>query len=112
VFGHRTISKSGFDRLCRIPSGTEAVLFDDNREMATQMVSVLWQIGVRHLRLTSASLENPEACNGKTVILLGESGYVPVAPREIVKSKQPSGRGTIIDWVSWKLTICYGKNLP
>jgi transcriptional regulator with PAS, ATPase and Fis domain len=84
MFADRTISRTGFDRLSGLPSGTEAVLLDESPEMAARMVAALLQMGLRHLRLSAASAEDPGACEGKTAIILGESGCRPLSPKEIV----------------------------
>jgi len=54
IFAKRTISKSGLNTIMSIPEGTEAVIIEETFDMSKEMISILYQIGVRHLKLYPA----------------------------------------------------------
>lgn len=84
VFCNRTISKAGFDKIMGIPAASEVVLIDESKDMAKQMVSALCQIGVKHLCIKPSDARDMEDMSNKTVIILGDSSYIPDKAREIV----------------------------
>ncbi|SHJ54161.1 Transcriptional regulator containing PAS, AAA-type ATPase, and DNA-binding Fis domains [Geosporobacter subterraneus DSM 17957] len=84
IFANRTISKAGLEKIMRIPEDTEVLLLDEDAEMATQMVSVIYQLGARHIELTPIYLGADVSAEGKVLIILGQSKYTPGFPKEIV----------------------------
>lgn len=84
IIVNRTISKSGLEKIMKIPENTQVMLLDENVEMATQMISVIYQLGARHIELTPIYLGSNDSTEGKSVIILGESKYVPSSPKEII----------------------------
>ncbi len=82
LFATRTISKSGLDNIKKIKAGTEVVLIDESPEMAEQIISVIYQLGARHIVLHSYWSTDKNNLNDKTVIILGQTEFAP----EIVKS--------------------------
>lgn len=84
VIANRTISKVGLEKIMKIPKGTQVMLVDEDAEMATQMVSVIYQLGARHIELTAFYLGSNNTADGKSLIILGESKYIPSSPKEII----------------------------
>lgn len=76
IFASRTISKSGFDKIMDIPEGSKVMLFDESPEMSKQMISVVHQLGARHIDLIPAYPGIIEGMRDKTVIILGESSHM------------------------------------
>ncbi|MFZ5966732.1 MAG: sigma 54-interacting transcriptional regulator [Bacillota bacterium] len=84
VFGNRTISKSGMDKIMSIPSGTEVALLDESLEMSKQMISVLYQIGVKHINLIPCSPECVDDFKEKAIIVLGYTIHGPYTSKELI----------------------------
>lgn len=84
LFVNRTISKVGLDKVMDIREGTEVFLLDESIEMAKQMVSTLYEIGVNHINFTPTCPEERIKLDNKVVILLGESSYIPHEAKEII----------------------------
>lgn len=76
VIANRTILKSSLEKIMAIPEGTQALLMDENMDMASQMVSVIYQLGVRHIELTPIYPSINIDMEGKTVIVLGKTKNV------------------------------------
>lgn len=73
VIANRTISKVGLEKIMKIPEGTEVMLLDESADMAVQMVSVLYQLGARHIELIPSYPEAKESIEEKNLIILGEA---------------------------------------
>lgn len=84
IIVNRTISKAGLEKIMSIPEDTQVMLLDENAEMAAQMVSVICQLGARHIKLTPIYCGSDDNTEGKSLIILGESKYVPSSPKEII----------------------------
>jgi transcriptional regulator with PAS, ATPase and Fis domain len=84
IFATRTISKSGMDLIRKIKPGTEVVLIDESPEMAEQIITVLYQLGVRHIELQSYWNTNRNNLHDKTAIILGQTAFVPEDVKNIV----------------------------
>lgn len=85
IFANRTISKSGLGKLKSIPNGTEVVLIDESAEMTISMMSVIYQLIGKRINLKSYwSINNKDELKDKTVIILGQSDYVPKVAKEII----------------------------
>ncbi|HSH35049.1 sigma-54 interaction domain-containing protein [Schnuerera sp.] len=83
IFANRTISKVGLGKIMDIEEGTEVVLIDESSEMTEQMISVIYQLGVRHIDLKSYwSIK--EDIKDKTILILGQSNYVPKLAQKII----------------------------
>ena len=67
-----------------IPDGTQALLMDENVDMASQMVSVIYQLGVRHIELTPICPSINIGIEEKTVIVLGETKYVSNISNKVI----------------------------
>lgn len=70
IFASRTISKVGLQKIMKLPSKTEAVFVDESVEMAKQMISALYQIGVRHVALTPMANDHLQSLDCKVIITL------------------------------------------
>jgi len=77
LFATRTISKSGLDNIKKIKAGTEVILIDESPEMAEQIISVLYQLGVRHITINSYWSTDNKNLKNKTAIILGQTEFVP-----------------------------------
>lgn len=84
VFASRTISKSGLEKIIDIPKGTEVILIDESPEMTIQMISVIYQLVGNHIDLKSYWAMDKDEIRDKTVIILGQSDYVPESAKEII----------------------------
>lgn len=84
IIANRTISKAGLEKIMSIPVDTQVMLLDENAEMAAQMISVIYQLGARHIELTPIYWGSDDSTEGKSLIILGESKYVPSFPKEII----------------------------
>jgi transcriptional regulator with PAS, ATPase and Fis domain len=56
----RTVLRSTWDQIAKIPTGTKVILVDSNFETAIQYTAMLYELGVSHLRIYPY---NPEAQN-------------------------------------------------
>lgn len=84
IFANRTVSKSGLDKIIDIPEGSEVMLLDESMEMAKQMISVLYQIGVKNMKLVPVQLDKIENIRDKVIIMLGQSKYTPYSSNKII----------------------------
>lgn len=69
IFGSRTVSKSGLDKIMSIPNGTQVLVIDESLEMSKQMICVFFQIGINHLLFIPAS--EKDDLHDKVVLTLG-----------------------------------------
>jgi len=84
IFANRTISKAGLDKIMDIPEGTEVMLLDESIEMSKQMISILYQIGVKHVDLTPVSPQEKINFHNKPLIILGQSKNIPDSTKHII----------------------------
>lgn len=82
LFAHRTVSKSGLDTILKLAKGSKVVLIDESPEMAEQIISVIYQLGARHIELNSFWTSNADEYD--KFIILGQSDYAPDAGKEII----------------------------
>ncbi|WP_313343791.1 sigma 54-interacting transcriptional regulator [Sedimentibacter sp.] len=82
LFAHRTISKSGLDTIFKLKEGSKIVLIDESPEMAEQIISIIYQLGARHIELNSFWTSNVDDFD--RFIVLGQSEYTPKANKEII----------------------------
>ncbi len=67
-----------------IEKGSEIILIDESPEMTEQMISVIYQLGVRHISLESYWAIRKEDVYHKPVIVLGQSEHLPSYAKKIV----------------------------
>lgn len=84
LFANRTISKTGLEKINSIKEGSYAVLIDESPEMAEQIISIIYQLGARHIDLNSYWTADKEEMNDKLFIILGQSDYTPKDAKEII----------------------------
>lgn len=87
LFANRTISKTGMDKINNIKKDFKVVLIDESPEMAEQIISIIYQLGARHIDLNSywsADKQNIQDSKDNTFIILGQSDYVPKNAKEII----------------------------
>lgn len=84
IFANRTISKKGLEKIMNIPKGTEVVLIDESPEMTAKMISVIYQLIGKQVNLKSYWSIDKEEIKDKTVIILGQSDYMPKTAKEII----------------------------
>lgn len=84
LFCTRTISKDGLNKILSIPDGNEVVILDESLELANGIISILFEIGVRNVRLIPASMQIKEILNDKVVVILGESNGIPISPKQVI----------------------------
>ncbi len=82
LFAHRTISKSGMDKISKLKEGSKVVLIDESPEMAEQIISIIYQIGARHIDLKS--FWNSNIDDFDKFIVLGQSDYTPSVNKKII----------------------------
>ncbi len=84
IFANRTISRSGLKKIMNIEKGSEVILIDESPEMTEQMISVIYQLGVRHISIESYWTTNKEDVYDKPLIILGQSEYLPSYAKKII----------------------------
>ncbi|MHC1720480.1 MAG: sigma-54 interaction domain-containing protein [Clostridiaceae bacterium] len=84
MFCNRTISKEGYYKILNIPEYSEIYILDETIEMSKDIISILYERGIRNLIFQPASPENMDMLKNKTVIILGESSIVPEDAKEII----------------------------
>lgn len=84
IFANRTISKKGLEKIMNIPKGTEVILIDESPEMTSNMISVIYQLIGKQINLKSYWSIDKEKIKDKTVIILGQSDYVPKTAKKII----------------------------
>lgn len=83
LFADRTISRAGMDKISGIKKGSGVVLIDESPEMAEQIISVIYQLGARHIELNS--YWSSDVTNENNIfIILGQSDYTPKKAKEII----------------------------
>lgn len=84
LFADRTISKAGMDKINNIKKGSKVVLIDESPEMADQIISIIYQLGARHIDLNSYWATDNNNLEDKIIIILGQSDYTPIKAKEII----------------------------
>ena len=84
MFCNRTISTSGYNKILSIPKDTEVFLLDETLEMSRSIISIIYEMGIRNLKLLPVCPKNKKKLMGKTVVILGESTFVPSNAKEII----------------------------
>lgn len=83
LFANRTISKAGMDKINSLKHNTRVVLIDESPEMAEQIISVIYQLGARHIEISSY-WSNDSLNEEDTYIILGQSEYTPKNAKKII----------------------------
>lgn len=83
LFASRTLSKAGMDKINSIKKGSKVILIDESPEMAEQIISIIYQLGARHIELSSywSDVNQDDEC---IFIVLGQSDYIPAHAGEII----------------------------
>lgn len=84
LFANRTISKAGMDKINSIKKDSKVVLIDESPEMAEQIISIIYQLGARHIELHSYWSNNNLNEDDNIYIILGQSEYTPKNAKEII----------------------------
>ncbi|MCT4604909.1 MAG: sigma 54-interacting transcriptional regulator [Marinisporobacter sp.] len=110
IIANRTISKSGLEKIMNIPKNTEVLLLDESAEMAAEMISVIYQLGARHLELIPMYTGEQQKLEGKIMLLLGKGKKRSDFSGEIVNiGNSLLDMNTIID-IGVKLKLDYLLN--
>ncbi|HSN58266.1 MAG TPA: sigma 54-interacting transcriptional regulator, partial [Clostridiaceae bacterium] len=84
MFCYRTISKDGYYKILNLPDHSEVYILDETLEMAKDIISIIYEKGIRNLTLLPACPENIQDLRNKTVIILGVSSTLPDDAKEII----------------------------
>lgn len=84
IFCNRTISIDGLDKIKSILYTCDVFLLDETLEMSQNMITVLYQIGVRNINLLPATPADREVLKDKTLIILGQSSFIPIEAKNII----------------------------
>ncbi|MBP1743183.1 MAG: putative sigma54 specific transcriptional regulator [Firmicutes bacterium] len=84
MFCYRTISKDGYYKILNLPEHSEVYILDETLEMAKDIISIIYEKGIRNLTLLPACPENIQDLRNKTVIILGVSSAMPHDAKEII----------------------------
>lgn len=84
MFCYRTISKDGYYKILNLPEHSEVYILDETMEMAKDIISIIYEKGIRNLTLLPACPENIRDLKNKTVIILGKSSILPEDAKELV----------------------------
>jgi transcriptional regulator with PAS, ATPase and Fis domain len=84
MFCYRTISKEGYYKILNLPEHSEIYVLDETLEMSKDIISIIYEKGIRNLTLLPACPESIHDLKNKTVIILGESSILPKDAKEII----------------------------
>lgn len=84
LFANRTISKAGMDKINSLKEGYKVVLIDESPEMAEQIISVIYQLGARHIEISSYWSNDSLNYDDNIYIILGQSEYTPKNAKKII----------------------------
>ena len=84
IFANRTISRSGLQKIMEIEKDSEVIVIDESPEMTEQMISVIYQLGVRHISLESYWAVEKQNISDKPIIVLGQSDHLPSYAKNII----------------------------
>lgn len=84
IFCNRTICIDGLDKIKSTLYNGDVFLIDETLEMSQNMITVLYQIGVRNINLLPATLEDREGLKDKTLIILGELNSTIIQAKKII----------------------------
>lgn len=84
IFANRTIPRSGLQKIMGIEKDSEVIVIDESPEMTEQMISVIYQLGVRHISLESYWAVKKQNISEKPIIVLGQSDHLPSYAKNII----------------------------
>lgn len=84
MFCYRTISKDGYYKILNLPEHSDIYILDETMEMSKDIISIIYEKGIRNLTLLPSCPENIHELKNKTVIILGESSMLPKDAKEII----------------------------
>ncbi len=84
IVANRTLSKSGLESIMELPKGTKAMLVNVSAEMSMETISLLYQLGARHIELTPyyPGMENVPQVD--IAITPAEKKYIPTSIKNII----------------------------
>lgn len=77
IIAQRTLTKNSFDKIKRLSEGVKGILVNVSAEMALETISLIYQLGARHIELSPYHPGMKEIPNVDIAITPGESKYVP-----------------------------------
>lgn len=75
IFINRTVTRAGIDKLKEIPKDSKVVLYDDEINLAKQMIKTLYQIGIKHINISPA-ISGEEVIGTDYYIVMGDSDRI------------------------------------
>ncbi|WP_052703018.1 sigma-54 interaction domain-containing protein [Paenibacillus beijingensis] len=80
----RTLSKKGWDRIKNLPSGNQYLVVNDERDSVVETISLLYELGLRHVDLIPYYPGAPETRNVLRAITPGEAELAPEGMAEVI----------------------------
>lgn len=84
IIATRTISKAGLQKVMQIEEGASVLFLDETKEMAMQMISILYQLGIRNLDIEAGYPGNNDQMNKDYIIVLGTSIYNSYSCKKVI----------------------------
>lgn len=85
IIASRTISKESFEEIKNIPMNSKCVLIDETLEMAEQMISVIYELGVKHLDIKASDGNLISNTSGEEFIIkFGKPITSPLFQKKII----------------------------
>ncbi|AKA69730.1 sigma-54 interaction domain-containing protein [Clostridium scatologenes] len=84
IIATRTISKAGLQKVMQIEEGASVLFLDETKEMAMQMISILYQLGIRNLDIEPGYPGNNDQMNKDYIIVLGTSIYNSYSCKKVI----------------------------
>ncbi|AWI04193.1 sigma-54 interaction domain-containing protein [Clostridium drakei] len=84
IIATRTISKAGLQKVMKIEEGASVLFLDETKEMAMQMISILYQLGIRNLDIEPGYPGNNDQMNKDYIIVLGTSIYNSYSCKKVI----------------------------
>ncbi|WP_231701828.1 sigma-54 interaction domain-containing protein [Crassaminicella thermophila] len=84
IIMNRSLSNIGFEKIKSLPEGTKAMLVNVSAEMAIETISLIYQLGLRHIALTPVYPEIKELPDMDIAITPGEEKYVPNTVKKVI----------------------------
>lgn len=104
---NRTLSREAFETIMNIPEETKAVLCDESIEMAEELITIIHQLGARHIEIRPTHFECDNSLNIDAAIIPGKSNYITKNVKNIINIENPLlDINTIID-IAVKLDLVY-----
>ncbi|NMM63320.1 sigma 54-interacting transcriptional regulator [Clostridium sp. P21] len=84
IMANRTISEVGLKKVMQIEEGASVVLIDESKEMALQMVWVLYQLGIRHIDIEPGYPGSNRKVYKDYAIVLGTSTWNQYSCKKVI----------------------------